>query len=107
MSRLPGSGARRKTSVEWSAEVDARLRALVRVGEEATGSVTSAGEVLSALVCDTPLSGDRIRQMLTRFRRDGTARALKGIHGGIEATTPRLGRPRHSGSGRGGGSSGE
>jgi hypothetical protein len=79
--------------VEWPVEVDARLRALVRVGEEATGSVTSAGEVLSALVCETPLSRDRVRKLLTRFRREGAGRALAGVNG-TEQTVPRLGRPR-------------
>lgn len=79
--------------MEWPVEVDARLRAIVRIAEDATGTVTSAGEVLSALVCSTPLSRNGVRRLLAQFRSEGVTRAAKGIKGSEQAS-PRLGRPR-------------
>ncbi len=50
---------RRKTSVEWPAAVDDRLRHLVQLAEGSSGlRTTSASELLAALICVQPLDGD-------------------------------------------------
>jgi hypothetical protein len=89
-------GNRRKTSVEWPATVDDRLRHLVRLAEESSDlRTTSASELLAALICAQPLDGELLAATITAYRQTG--------HDTMEAAgssdlnlpqTPRRGRPR-------------
>jgi hypothetical protein len=90
-------GDRRKTSVEWPAAVDDRLRLLVRVAEE-TGNLrtTSASELLAALICGQQPDGARLEAVITAYRHSGceTIRAAGASEDPPRA--PRRGRPRGS-----------
>jgi hypothetical protein len=89
-------GDRRKTSVEWPATVDDRLRHLVRLAEEVPGlRATSASELLAALICAQPLDGARLAATIAAYRQTG--RDTIGAVGSSNLSlpqTPRRGRPR-------------
>jgi len=89
-------GDRRKTSVEWPATVDDRLRHLVRLAEETPDlRTTSASELLAALICAQPLDGAELAATITAYRQAG--RDSMGTAGSSELNlpqTPRRGRPR-------------
>jgi hypothetical protein len=88
-------GTRRKTSIEWPADVDERLRALVRLAEQ-DGALpaTSASELLAAMVCGQPADGARLAALITAYRqRGGEPAEAPGLPQGV--TPPRRrGRPR-------------
>jgi hypothetical protein len=89
-------GDRRKTSVEWPATVDDRLRHLVRLAEEASDlRTTSASELLAALICAQPLDSARLAATITAYRQTG--RDTLGTAGSSDLSLPqtrRRGRPR-------------
>jgi hypothetical protein len=88
-------GTRRKTSIEWPADVDERLRALVRLAEQDGGlSATSASELLAAMVCGQPADGARLAALITAYRQRGGE--LAEAPGSPEGMPPprRRGRPR-------------
>lgn len=88
-------GTRRKTSIEWPADVDERLRALVRLAEQDGGlPATSASELLAAMVCGQPADGARLAALITEYRQRGGEPAE--APGPPEAVPPsrRRGRPR-------------
>ena len=89
-------GDRRKTSVEWPAAVDDRLRHLVRLAEGSPGlRTTSASELLAALICAQPLDGDQLAATISAYRQAG--HDTMGAVGSGELNlpqTPRRGRPR-------------
>ena len=89
-------GDRRKTSVEWPATVDDRLRHLVRLAEEAPDlRTTSASELLAALICAQPLDGAQLAATITAYRQTG--RDTVGAVGSSDLSLPRTrrrGRPR-------------
>jgi hypothetical protein len=91
-------GDRRKTSIEWPAAVDDRLRHLVQLAEEAAElRTTSASELLAALIWAQPLDGARLAATITAYRRTGrdTMEAVRqNDHN--PPRTPRRGRPRRS-----------
>lgn len=89
-------GDRRKTSVEWPAAVDDRLRHLVRLAEESSGlRTTSASELLAALICAQPLDGDQMAATITTYRQaGGDIMAAVGSSDLNLPQTPRRGRPR-------------
>lgn len=89
---------RRKTSVEWPVFVDERLRLLVVLAEQATRvRATSASELLAALVCDQPLDGDRLADMVIRHRNASPVEVAQATRSHRSWTgTPRRGRPRRS-----------
>lgn len=63
-------GDRRKTSMEWPADVDDRLRLLVRLAEQAGDlGTTSASELLAALICDQPPDGARLAAVIAAYRQ--------------------------------------
>jgi hypothetical protein len=89
-------GDRRKTSVEWPATVDDRLRHLVRLAEEAADlRTTSASELLAALIWAQPLDGAGLAATITAYRQTG--RDTMGAVGSSDLNlpkAPRRGRPR-------------
>ena len=89
-------GDRRKTSVEWPATIDDRLRHLVRLAEEAADlRTTSASELLAALIWAQPLDGARLAATITAYRQTG--RDTIGAVGSTDLKlpqAPRRGRPR-------------
>lgn len=89
-------GDRRKTSVEWPATVDDRLRHLVRLAEETPDlRTTSASELLAALICAQPLNGAQLAATITAYRLAG--RYTAGPAGSDDLSLPqtrRRGRPR-------------
>jgi hypothetical protein len=89
-------GDRRKTSVEWPATIDDRLRHLVRLAEEAAElRTTSASELLAALIWAHPLDGDRLAATITAYRQTGSDTI--GAVGSTDLNlpqAPRRGRPR-------------
>jgi hypothetical protein len=89
-------GDRRKTSVEWPAPVDDRLRHLVRLAEEdADLRTTSASELLAALIWAQPLDSARLAATITAYRKTGrdTMRTERSSDLNLPQT-PRRGRPR-------------
>jgi len=90
-------GARRKTSVEWPAAVDDRLRLLVRLAEDAGNlRATSASELLAALICDQPLEGTRLAALITAYRQ-GNCDIIKAADANDgKPRSRRRGRPRRS-----------
>ncbi|MGO9159549.1 MAG: hypothetical protein ACLP7J_02390 [Streptosporangiaceae bacterium] len=89
-------GDRRKTSVEWPATVDDRLRHLVRLAEGAADlRSTSASELLAALIWAQPVDGARLAATITAYRQTGrdTIEAV-GPSELNPPQTPRRGRPR-------------
>src|SRR5258706_11007341 len=61
---------RRKTSVEWPAIVDDRLRLLVSLAEEAGGlGTTSAAELLAALICAQPRNSAHLASTILAYRQ--------------------------------------
>lgn len=90
-------GDRRKTSVEWPAAVDDRLRLLVRLAEEAGNlRTTSASELLAALICDQELDGARLAAVINTYRQSGRE-TIRAVGAGEDPPrAPRRGRPRHS-----------
>ena len=89
-------GDRRKTSVEWPASVDDRLRQLVRLAEESSGlRTTSASELLAALICAQPLDGGQLAATIITYRQAGRD-TMGGVGSGNlnPPQTPRRGRPR-------------
>ena len=90
-------GGRRKTSIEWPAAVDDRLRLLVRLAEE-TGDlgVTSASELLAALICAQPQDGGNLAETISQYRQaePETVRPA-GPSEASPSPAPRRGRPRH------------
>jgi hypothetical protein len=87
---------RRKTSVEWPAAVDDRLRHLVRLAEESSGlRTTSASELLAALICAQPLDGDQLAATISAYRQAGHDTMGAVGSGDLNLPqTPRRGRPR-------------
>ena len=89
-------GNRRKTSVEWPAAIDDRLRHLVRLAEEAADlRTTSASELLAALIWAQPLDGARLAASIAAYRQTG--RDTIGAVGSTDLNlpqAPRRGRPR-------------
>lgn len=91
-------GDRRKTSIEWPAGVDDRLRHLVRLAEEAAElRTTSASELLAALIWAQPLDGARLAATITAYRH-ARRETMEAIRPGnlIPPGTPRRGRPRRN-----------
>jgi hypothetical protein len=91
-------GDRRKTSIEWPAVVDDRLRHLVQLAEEAAEvRTTSASELLAALIWAQPLDGARLAATITAYRQTGrdTMEAVRQ-NDQNPPRTPRRGRPRRS-----------
>jgi hypothetical protein len=88
-------GDRRKTSIEWPADVDERLRALVRLAEQDGGlRATSASELLGALVCGQPADGAHLAALITVYRqRDREPPEAPGPLEG-RPSPRRRGRPR-------------
>jgi hypothetical protein len=89
-------GDRRKTSIEWPAAVDDRLRHLVRLAEDESDlRITSASELLAALIWAQPLDGAALAATITAYRRTG-----RDAIGAAEPSdlnvpqAPRRGRPR-------------
>jgi len=91
-------GDRRKTSIEWPADVDDRLRHLVQLAEEtAQLRTTSASELLAALVCAQPLDGPRLAATITDYRQARRGTMETAPPGGpIVPRPPRRGRPRRN-----------
>jgi hypothetical protein len=91
-------GDRRKTSVEWPAAVDDRLRHLVRLAEEVGDlRATSASELLAALICAQPLDGVRLATTITAYRQSGREILGAVSPGDLKPPrVPRRGRPRRS-----------
>ena len=89
-------GDRRKTSVEWPAAVDDRLRHLVRLAEESSAiRTTSASELLAALICAQPLDGDQLAATISAYRQVGHDTMAAVGSGDLNLPqTPRRGRPR-------------
>lgn len=89
-------GDRRKTSVEWPAAVDDRLRHLVRLAEESSGlRTTSASELLAALICAQPPDGARLAATITAYRQAGSDNMGAVEPSGLSLPEPpRRGRPR-------------
>jgi hypothetical protein len=89
-------GDRRKTSIEWPAAIDDRLRCLVRLAEEESDlRTTSASELLAALIWSQPLDGVRLAATITAYRQTG--RDTMGAAGSSDPDlpqAPRRGRPR-------------
>jgi len=89
-------GDRRKTSVEWPAAVDERLRHLVRLAEEEAGiRTTSASELLAALIWAHPPDGARLAATIAAYRQTGNE--ILRVAGSAELGSPpprRRGRPR-------------
>jgi hypothetical protein len=91
-------GDRRKTSVEWPAAVDDRLRHLVDLAEEAAElRTTSASELLAALIWAEPLDGARLAATITAYRQTGRD-TMEAVRPGDQnpPRTPRRGRPRRN-----------
>ena len=88
-------GDRRKTSVEWPADVDDRLRMLVRLAEQ-TGDLgtTSASELLAALICDQPLDGARLTAVIAAYRQSERVDLPTAGTSGEPVPGRRRGRPR-------------
>jgi hypothetical protein len=89
-------GDRRKTSIEWPAAVDDRLRHLVQLAEEAAElRTTSASELLAALIWAQPLDGARMAATIAAYRQTGrdTMEAVRQ-NDQNPPRTPRRGRPR-------------
>lgn len=90
-------GDRRKTSVEWPAAVDDRLRLLVRLAEEAGNlRTTSASELLAALICGQQLDGVRLEALIIAYRHSGCETIRAAGASEDPPRTPRRGRPRVS-----------
>ena len=91
-------GDRRKTSIEWPAAIDDRLRHLVRLAEEAAElRTTSASELLAALIWAQPLDGARLAATITAYRQIGRENMEAVRPGGLNLPrAPRRGRPRHN-----------
>lgn len=88
-------GDRRKTSIEWPADVDDRLRHLVQLAEETTElRATSASELLAALVCAQPKDGPRLAATITDYRQAREIMETAPPGDPIPPLTPRRGRPR-------------
>ena len=89
-------GDRRKTSVEWPAAVDDRLRHLVRLAEQASDlGTTSASELLAALIWAQPLDGARLAATITAYRQTGHDTMGAAGPGDLSLPqAPRRGRPR-------------
>lgn len=89
-------GDRRKTSVEWPAAVDDRLRHLVRLAEQSSDvRTTSASELLAALICAQPLDGVRLATTITAYRQTGRDTMRATEPGDLSLPQPRRrGRPR-------------
>jgi hypothetical protein len=86
-------GDRRKTSIEWPATVDDRLRHLVRLAEEASElRTTSASELLAALIWAQPLDGAQLAATITAYRQADMEGPGSGQLNLPQA--PRRGRPR-------------
>jgi len=95
--RASTRGGRRKTSIEWPAAVDDRLRLLVRLAEEQEGlGVTSASELLGALIWSQQPDGAGLAATITSYRQAG--RDVTGLADEVSPAgprrTPRRGRPR-------------
>jgi hypothetical protein len=91
-------GDRRKTSVEWPAAVDDRLRHLVQLAEEAAElRTTSAAELLAALIWAQPLDSDHLAATISAYRQTGrdTMEAVRQ-NDQDPPRSPRRGRPRRS-----------
>jgi hypothetical protein len=89
---------RRKTSIEWPAAVDDRLRHLVQLAEEAAElRTTSASELLAALIWAQPLDGAGLAATITAYRQAGRD-AMEAVRQNDQnpPRTPRRGRPRRS-----------
>jgi hypothetical protein len=88
-------GSRRKTSIEWPADVDERLRALVRLAEQ-DGALraTSASELLAALVCGQPADGAGLAALITAYRQRGREPAAAPGPPEGPPSPRRRGRPR-------------
>ena len=89
-------GDRRKTSVEWPAAVDDRLRHLVRLAEQASGlRTTSASELLAALIWAQPLDSARLAATIIAYRQTGRDTMEAAESGELNLPqAPRRGRPR-------------
>jgi hypothetical protein len=89
-------GDRRKTSIEWPAAVDDRLRHLVRLAEEAADMrSTSAAELLAALIWAQPLDGAGLAATIAAYRHG--RENLEAISSSDLTSRPRRrGRPRRS-----------
>jgi hypothetical protein len=89
---------RRKTSIEWPAAVDDRLRHLVQLAEEAAElRTTSASELLAALIWAQPLDATGLAAMITAYRHTGRATMEADRRNDRSPPrTPRRGRPRRS-----------
>lgn len=89
-------GDRRRTSIEWPAIVDARLRHLVQLAEERTEvQITSASELLAALIWAQPLDASRLAATIIAYRRAERETMGMDIVGDLgPPRVPRRGRPR-------------
>jgi hypothetical protein len=91
-------GDRRKTSIEWPAVVDARLRHLVRLAEEAAElRTTSASELLAALIWAQPLDGARLATIIIAYRHaEREDMDMDNLGDLSPPQAPRRGRPRRN-----------
>lgn len=90
-------GDRRKTSIEWPAGVDDRLRLLVRLAEQAGDlRATSASELLAALICDQALDGARLAAVIIAYREGGCEILTRAAAPEEPPQPRRRGRPRRS-----------
>jgi len=89
-------GDRRKTSIEWPAAVDDRLRNLVRLAEEAAElRTTSAAELLAALIWAQPLDAASLAAAIAAYRNERESIEAVSL-GDLTSPTPRRGRPRRN-----------
>jgi hypothetical protein len=87
---------RRKTSIEWPAAVDDRLRHLVRLAEEAADvRTTSAAELLAALIWAQPLDAASLGAAITAYRDERENIEAVSL-GDLTSRAPRRGRPRRN-----------
>lgn len=87
---------KRRTSIEWPTEVDDRLRLLVGLAGRSSrlSGVSSANELLAALVCEQPLDPDALARTISRYRRVELREVDRATSAKGGAPKPRRGRPR-------------
>jgi hypothetical protein len=84
--------------MQWPIGVDDRLRLLVDLAsQQADAAGTSASELVAALICDQPLDGLRLADLVGRYRAGGSDAAVPaGPTQDLAGGSPRRGRPRAS-----------
>jgi hypothetical protein len=91
-----------RLSLDLAAPLHVRLRGLVDTANE-RGTRATLQDIVSALILDSPLSSEQLRDLVMRYRttqaRDALAPFIEAPaeHQAIPISKPRPGRPRRAG----------